>query len=101
MDDSASTFSRPTPHGFDIAATEKYRRAANYLAAAQIYLQDNALPEEPLKSDHIKSCLPRHRGTGPGISLIYAHLNASILRIGASVLLITGPGHYDLTTPSP
>ena len=31
-----------------------YWRAANYLAAAQLYLLDNPLMREPLKKEHIK-----------------------------------------------
>jgi xylulose-5-phosphate/fructose-6-phosphate phosphoketolase len=93
VDESTSTSGGIQPHAFDIAAIEKYRRAANYLAAAQIYLQDNPLLEEPLKSEHIKPRLLGHWGTAPGINLIYAHLNGLILRTGDSVLLITGPGH--------
>jgi xylulose-5-phosphate/fructose-6-phosphate phosphoketolase len=93
VDDYLQKSSDSQYHGFDIAATEKYRRAANYLAAAQIYLQDNPLLEEPLKPEHIKPRLLGHWGTAPGINLIYAHLNGLILRTGASVLLVTGPGH--------
>jgi xylulose-5-phosphate/fructose-6-phosphate phosphoketolase len=53
----------------------KYRRAANYLSAAQIYLQDNVLLAEPLRPTHIKERLLGHWGTCPGINLVYAHLN--------------------------
>lgn len=74
-------------------AIERYRRAVNYLAAAQIYLLDNPLLEEPLRPEHIKHRLLGHWGTAPGINLIYAHLNRLILRTDASVLLVTGPGH--------
>ena len=56
-----------------------YRRATNYIAAAMIYLQDNALLEEPLKPEHIKHRLLGHWGTVPGINLIYAGLNRLIL----------------------
>jgi hypothetical protein len=39
----------------DEAATlDRYWRAANYLAAGQIYLLDNALLTEPLRPEHIK-----------------------------------------------
>ena len=70
-----------------------YRRATNFLAAAMIYLQDNVLLEEPLRPEHIKHRLLGHWGTVPGINLIYAGLNRMILETGASVLLVTGPGH--------
>ncbi|MHC4114278.1 MAG: phosphoketolase family protein [Planctomycetota bacterium] len=70
-----------------------YWRAVNYLAAAQIYLKDNFLLEEPLKPEHIKDRLLGHWGTAPGINLVYMHLNNLILRTDANILLITGPGH--------
>src|SRR6266498_97294 len=76
-----------------LQAVERYRRAVNYLAAAQIYLKDNPLLEEPLRPEHIKDRLLGHWGTAPGINLIYAHLNRLILATDASILLITGPGH--------
>jgi xylulose-5-phosphate/fructose-6-phosphate phosphoketolase len=70
-----------------------YRRATNYIAAAMVYLQDNPLLEEPLRHEHVKHRLLGHWGTVPGINLIYAGLNRMILDTGASVLLVTGPGH--------
>jgi xylulose-5-phosphate/fructose-6-phosphate phosphoketolase len=71
----------------------RYRRAANYLAAAQIYLQDNVVLAEPLRPTHIKDRLLGHWGTCPGINLVYAHLNRLVRERDANVLLITGPGH--------
>ena len=70
-----------------------YRRAADFIAVAQLYLQDNPLLREPLRPEHIKPRLLGHWGTVPGINLIYAHLNRLIRRSGASILLIVGPGH--------
>ena len=77
----------------DLSTLERYFRAANYLAAAQIYLVDNPLLEEPLRPEHIKHRLLGHWGTAPGINCVYAHLNRLILRTDANVLLVTGPGH--------
>ena len=74
-------------------AVSRYRRAVDYLAAAQIYLVDNPLLEEPLRAEHIKKRLLGHWGTAPGINLVYSALNREILRSGAKVLLVTGPGH--------
>ena len=74
-------------------AVARYRRAVDYLAAAQIYLKANPLLEEPLRPQHIKDRLLGHWGTAPGINLVYVHLNRLIQRTGANVLLITGPGH--------
>lgn len=70
-----------------------YWRAANYLAAAQVYLRDNVLLEEPLKPEHIKPRLLGHWGTVPGINFVYTHLNDLIINTDSPVLLVTGPGH--------
>ena len=72
---------------------ERYLRAVNYLAAAQVYLKDNVLLEEPLRPEHVKDRLLGHWGTCPGINLVYAHLNRLILQTDTSIALITGPGH--------
>jgi xylulose-5-phosphate/fructose-6-phosphate phosphoketolase len=77
----------------EIADLKLYRRAADYLAAAQIYLKSNALLDEPLRPEHIKERLLGHWGTVPGINLVYAHLNRLVRNQGVSTLLITGPGH--------
>ena len=72
----------------------RYRRATNYITAAEIYLQDNFLLHRPLTAADIKPRLLGHWGTAPGINLIYAHLNRLILdHDDAHVLLVTGPGH--------
>ena len=72
---------------------DRYLRAVNYLAAAQVYLQANPLLEKPLRPEHIRERLLGHWGTCPGINFIYAHLNRLIRQSDASVLLLTGPGH--------
>src|SRR5512132_4494953 len=71
----------------------RYRRAVDYLAAAQIYLRDNPLLRESLRPEHIKDRLLGHWGTAPGINTIYAHLNRLVVERDANVLLVTGPGH--------
>ena len=38
-------------HGEELDAIARFRRVTNYLAAAQIYLKDNVLLEEPLKPE--------------------------------------------------
>jgi xylulose-5-phosphate/fructose-6-phosphate phosphoketolase len=72
---------------------QRYWRAANYLGAIQLYLQDNVLLHEPLSADHIKARLLGHWGTQPGLNLIYAHLNRLIQDSEARIGLIVGPGH--------
>lgn len=64
----------------------RYWQASNYLAAAQIYLQENPLLKEPLKPEHIKPRLLGHWGTSPGLNFIYVHLNRLIRNTDADVL---------------
>ena len=68
-------------------------RAANYVAAGQIYLLDNPLLREPLTLEHVKPRLLGHWGTTPGINFVYAHLNRIIIARDRNVLAIIGPGH--------
>ncbi|WP_199589432.1 hypothetical protein [Blastococcus sp. TF02A-26] len=53
----------------------RYRRAADYLAAAMIHLQDNVLLRQPLSVEHLKPRLLGHWRTCPGITFVYAGLN--------------------------
>jgi xylulose-5-phosphate/fructose-6-phosphate phosphoketolase len=55
-------------------AVDDFRRVANYMSTAMIYLRRNTLLETPLKKEDIKPRLLGHFGTGPGLVLIYAHL---------------------------
>lgn len=78
---------------FELPSLERYFRAVNYLATAQIFLEDNVLLREPLKTEHVKDRLLGHWGTCPGLNYIHTHLNAFILEHEVPVLLLTGPGH--------
>ncbi|UFS97969.1 phosphoketolase [Nocardia huaxiensis] len=77
----------------DLIDLDAWWRAANYLAAGQIYLMDNPLLTEPLRPEHIKPRLIGHWGTVPGVTLTYAHLNRAIMRTGQEMLFVLGPGH--------
>jgi xylulose-5-phosphate/fructose-6-phosphate phosphoketolase len=72
---------------------QRYWAAANYLTIAQIYLRENPLLREPLRSEQIKPRLLGHWGTSPGLSLIYVHLNRLIKEHDANVIYLAGPGH--------
>jgi len=74
-------------------ALEKYVRAADYLSAIQIYLQNNYLLEEKLSPDDIKPRLLGHWGTCPGINFVYAHCNRAIIGHDLNMMFILGPGH--------
>src|SRR5579884_443411 len=87
---------RDIPRTLDPAQLElmhRYWQAANYLTIGQIYLQENPLLREPLRSEHIKPRLLGHWGTSPGLSFIYVHLNRLIREQDANVIYLTGPGH--------
>jgi xylulose-5-phosphate/fructose-6-phosphate phosphoketolase len=70
-----------------------YWRACNYLAAGMIYLQDNPLLKEPLKSEHIKARLLGHWGASPALSFVWVHLNRLIVKYDLDVVFVAGPGH--------
>src|SRR6202789_4319640 len=72
---------------------DAYFRAANYLAAGQIYLCDNPLLREPLAPAHIKRMLLGHWGTTPGQNFIYTHLNRIIKKYDLDMIYMSGPGH--------
>ncbi|MFJ6298241.1 phosphoketolase [Streptomyces griseoviridis] len=77
----------------EVRALDAHWRAANYLAAGQIYLMANPLLTEPLAPEHIKPRLLGHWGTSPGLNLVYTHLNRVIGARGLDALCVWGPGH--------
>ena len=52
-------------------------RAANYLAAGQLYLLDNPLLREPLKREHVKAQNSRSLGYSAGSKLCLHSLKQS------------------------
>ncbi|KAH7927923.1 D-xylulose 5-phosphate/D-fructose 6-phosphate phosphoketolase [Leucogyrophana mollusca] len=80
-------------HESELLALKKFRRAANYIAAAMIFLKDNVLLDRALTFDDIKPRLLGHWGTCPGLVLVYAHLNRIIRKTDLDSLLVVGPGH--------
>lgn len=76
-----------------VESIKKYVRAANFLAATQVYLRDNFLLKRKLSFDDIKPRLLGHWGTCPGINFIYANLNYLIKKHRADILFVMGPGH--------
>ena len=83
----------PTLTQQQVDRISKYVRAANYLTAAQIYLQDNVLLERELRPEDIKPRLLGHWGTCPGISFVYALLNHMQNEEPRSLAYIVGTGH--------
>ena len=76
----------------EVELIKKYVRVANYLSAAQIYLQDNFLAERKLKFEDIKPRLLGHWGTCPGINFVYANLNNLIKKHKAEMIFVLGKG---------
>ena len=77
----------------ELTRLDAFWRAANYLAVGQIYLLDNPLLRDPLRTEHVKPRLLGHWGTTPGLNFIYAHLNRAIREHDLSAIYIAGPGH--------
>ncbi|NEB74247.1 phosphoketolase family protein [Streptomyces sp. SID14478] len=91
-----SESNRPSAHVLpdeELHALDAHWRAANYLAAGQIYLMSNPLLTEPLRPHHIKPRLLGHWGTSPGLNLIHTHLNRVITGRDLDALCVWGPGH--------
>lgn len=84
---------KPTLKDTTNNAIAKYRRAANYIAAAMIFLQDNVLLERDLQFSDIKPRLLGHWGTCPGLTLVYSHLNLLIKQHDLDMIYVVGPGH--------
>ena len=68
-------------------------RAANYISVGQIFLKDNPLLRDGLKSTDVKNKPIGHWGTIPGANFIYAQLNRLICKYHLDMMLVIGPGH--------
>src|SRR5688572_10655149 len=77
----------------DFSSVEQYLRAANYLTAAQIFLQNNFLMDRDLTFDDVKPRLLGHWGSGPGVNFAYAHLSQMAKRHDQDMMFVLGPGH--------
>jgi xylulose-5-phosphate/fructose-6-phosphate phosphoketolase len=75
------------------SALEKYRRAANYIAVAMIFLQDNTYLKRDLKFEDIKPRLLGHWGTCPALTIIYSHLSYLISKHDLDMIYVVGSGH--------
>ena len=70
-----------------------YWRACNYLSVGMIYLKDNPLLKEPLKTEDVKHRLLGHWGASPALSFVWVHLNRMIVKHDLDVIFVAGPGH--------
>ena len=55
----------------DVELIDAFWRACNYLAVGMIYLKENPLLEQPLKTDHVKHRLLGHWGASPALSFVW------------------------------
>src|ERR1051325_1011722 len=77
----------------ELQVIDAYWRAANYLSAGMIYLQDNPLLREPLRPEHFKKRLLGHWGSDPGQNFVWVHLNRVIKKYDLNMIYVAGPGH--------
>ncbi|MFB7616808.1 phosphoketolase [Kitasatospora sp. NPDC056181] len=91
-----ASIDRPVPLPLspqELHALDAHWRAADYLAAGQIYLLANPLLREPLRPEHIKPRLLGHWGTSPGLNLVHTHLNRVVKARDLDAICVWGPGH--------
>ena len=77
----------------ELQLLDAYWRACNYLSVGMIYLKDNPLLREPLRTEHVKHRLLGHWGASPALSFVWVHLNRMIVRDDLDVIFVAGPGH--------
>lgn len=77
----------------DKKSIKKYLRAANYLAAGQIFLHDNVMMERDFTHDDVKNRLLGHWGSCPGINFAYAHCSYLAKQKNQEMMFVLGPGH--------
>ncbi len=95
---SAYGVARSTIQGEPLSSEElrkihSFWSACNYIAVGMIYLRENPLLKESLKSEHVKNRLLGHWGTSPGLSFIYTHCNRLIKKHDLNMIYLAGPGH--------
>jgi xylulose-5-phosphate/fructose-6-phosphate phosphoketolase len=77
----------------ELRLIDAWWRACNYLSVGMIYLKDNPLLKQPLKSEDVKHRLLGHWGASPALSFMWAHLNRVIKRDDLDMIFMAGPGH--------
>jgi hypothetical protein len=99
IDSSLSPFgaARATVKGEPLSAdelrkTNSYMQASLYLCLGMLYLRDNPLLKEPLRTEHLKARLLGHWGSDAGQVFTYVHFNRLINKYGLDAIFISGPG---------
>ena len=67
-----------------------YWRACNYLSVGMIYLKDNPLLKEPLKTEDVKHRLLGHWGASPALSFVWVHCNRMIVKYDLDMIFVPG-----------
>jgi xylulose-5-phosphate/fructose-6-phosphate phosphoketolase len=84
---------KPALTSEELRKIDAYWRACNYMCAGMIYLRDNPLLRQPLRSEHTKNRLLGHWGSDPGQTFTWVHLNRVIRKYDLNMIFISGPGH--------
>jgi xylulose-5-phosphate/fructose-6-phosphate phosphoketolase len=84
---------RTPPSADELRRIDAWWRACNYLSVGMIYLRDNPLLKERLRTEHVKQRLLGHWGASPALSFVWAHLNRLIVKHDLDVIFVAGPGH--------
>lgn len=77
----------------DLERYDDYFKASLYLCLGMIYLTENPLLREALKSEHIKARQLGHFGSAPGQIFTYMHFNRLIKKYDLDAIFVSGPGH--------
>lgn len=77
----------------EVRKTDDYFRASLYLCLGMLYLRENPLLKEPLKTEHIKKRVLGHWGSDAGQSFTWIHMNRLIKKYNLDTLFVSGPGH--------
>ncbi len=77
----------------ELERIDAYWQASLYLCLGMLYLKDNPLLREPLKTEHTKSRLLGHWGSDSGQAFTYIHFNRLINKYDLNAIFISGPGH--------
>ena len=77
----------------ELEKIDAYWQASLYLCLGMLYLKENPLLREPLKTEHTKSRLLGHWGSDSGQAFTYIHFNRLINKYDLNAIFISGPGH--------
>jgi xylulose-5-phosphate/fructose-6-phosphate phosphoketolase len=77
----------------ELRKIDAYWHASLYLCLGMLYLKENPLLREPLRTEQTKPRLLGHWGSDAGQSFTYIHFNRLINKYNLNAIFISGPGH--------